>query len=389
MDTFRQKGAGLNELEVYEYQTDGYGDACDNCPDDFSIDQTNSDNDSLGDICDNCDTVDNEDQLDTDINTEYTNVSQGKTVSASSIYPGYVPGFAVDGIRADSNRYWLLVDQTAGYIKVDLGQDYDIGKIDVTNTFNPPYNDRGTTKYRIVLEDEGGQSTTVKSGSMSPGSNFYSFSFDRTYEARYVYFYVDEWYHRGGGINEIQVFSTLSEPDGIGNLCDNCPGITNADQADEDNDNVGDACDACIGVTGLVDYLGCPLKVTGTGYLDGDQDEDGIKDYLDTDTTFPNQLEVKEGFTSVYDFDTNTSSPTWSLSGADANLFQINSDGVLSFISEKDYEDSAQRGPYYVTTTVTDQQSSTDSHDLEVTVIDREEPPTLTLTSPCLILGGD
>jgi len=35
------------------------------------------------------------------------------------------------------------------------------------------------------------------------------------------------------------------EPDGVGNLCDNCPAEVNPDQADADADGVGDACDDC------------------------------------------------------------------------------------------------------------------------------------------------
>ena len=36
-----------------------------------------------------------------------------------------------------------------------------------------------------------------------------------------------------------------SEPDGVGDACDNCPGVTNFDQADVDGDGVGDVCDNC------------------------------------------------------------------------------------------------------------------------------------------------
>jgi hypothetical protein len=34
--------------------------------------------------------------------------------------------------------------------------------------------------------------------------------------------------------------------DGLGNTCDNCPGIYNVDQTDEDGDAVGDVCDNCL-----------------------------------------------------------------------------------------------------------------------------------------------
>ena len=326
------QGAGINELEIYEYQTDGYGDACDNCPGISNLDQADEDNDNVGDVCDNCPDIDNEDQSDSDVNTNFTNVSLNKSVTASATFsPSFPASKVVDGLTSDSDGYWLLPDATTGWIAIDLGQNFEIGKIDVTNTYNTGANDRSTTSYRIVLVNDGQPAITVQSGSMTAGNTKYSFTFDRTYEAQYVYFYVDGYYWRGGGLNEIEVFSSTTSPDGIGDACDNCPGIINLDQADEDNDNVGDVCDECIGITGEVEYLGCPLIITGTGYLDGDHDEDGIKDYLDSDRAFSNELEIQEGFTNVYNFDTNTSSPTWSLSGDDANLFQIDSDGGTKF----------------------------------------------------------
>ncbi len=36
-----------------------------------------------------------------------------------------------------------------------------------------------------------------------------------------------------------------TDGDGVGDACDNCPSVSNADQADSDGDGVGDACDAC------------------------------------------------------------------------------------------------------------------------------------------------
>ena len=45
---------------------DGYGDACDNCPNTFNPDQADSDGDGVGDACDNCPTTSNPGQADSD-----------------------------------------------------------------------------------------------------------------------------------------------------------------------------------------------------------------------------------------------------------------------------------------------------------------------------------
>lgn len=45
---------------------------------------------------------------------------------------------------------------------------------------------------------------------------------------------------------------TDTDQDGIGNLCDNCPNASNADQSDTDSDGMGDACDIDMDNDGVI-----------------------------------------------------------------------------------------------------------------------------------------
>jgi RHS repeat-associated protein len=77
-----------------------------------------------------------------------------------------------------------------------------------------------------------------------------------------------------------------SDNDGIGNACDNCPSVANPDQADADGDGIGDLCDTCPndpqndrdgdGICGDVDNC---LNVSNQDQ--GDADGDGIGDACD------------------------------------------------------------------------------------------------------------
>ncbi|QRF68879.1 ExeM/NucH family extracellular endonuclease [Ponticoccus alexandrii] len=74
--------------------------------------------------------------------------------------------------------------------------------------------------------------------------------------------------------------------------------------------------------------------------------------------------------------DVDGSALTYSLSGADAALFQIGTDGALSFIAAPDFEiplDAGADNTYDLTVTIEDAEGATDSADIAVTVTDVAE----------------
>ncbi len=85
------------------------------------------------------------------------------------------------------------------------------------------------------------------------------------------------------GTHGRSMFSTIvecpgtgdSDLDGVNDLCDNCPGTSNPDQADLDNDGVGDACDDCVDPDG--DGYGNP------GYPMATCDDDNCLEHYNPD----------------------------------------------------------------------------------------------------------
>jgi mannan endo-1,4-beta-mannosidase len=71
-----------------------------------------------------------------------------------------------------------------------------------------------------------------------------------------------------------------SDNDNVGDVCDNCPAISNSNQADSDNDGVGNACDYGDDNDndGLTDF---EEGILGTNPLNPDSDGDGVNDLND------------------------------------------------------------------------------------------------------------
>ncbi|HKX12813.1 MAG TPA: thrombospondin type 3 repeat-containing protein, partial [bacterium] len=78
---------------------------------------------------------------------------------------------------------------------------------------------------------------------------------------------------------------TDPDGDGIPNGTDNCPSVSNADQADLDGDNLGNACDPDADGDGVSNT---DEAAHGTDPLDADSDDDGTNDDSDNCPTIAN-----------------------------------------------------------------------------------------------------
>ncbi len=157
-------------------------------------------------------------------------VAAGKPTIASGFWRyseshQYPPANIVDrrtdepeGCGSGPTTYWLLPDHQTGWVQVDLLQNYNIVKLRWLNTHNGRCgHDRATTRFRIALSLTGafiGEEQTVYRGTMA-------FSFSPVYEeivlsrpvaARFVRFYVDDYYRVGGGLNELEVYAEIIGP---------------------------------------------------------------------------------------------------------------------------------------------------------------------------------
>jgi hypothetical protein len=255
---------------------DGTGDACDPCPfdprnDDADGDlvcdvldnclgtsnpsQTNSDSDELGDACDNCALVDNIDQTDSDLDVVVAPTSWAVSAIASSEfspteYSAMQATGAPDSLAcSDDERSWSPATGGADPEWIELTYDPVLRPTGVvvheTNT-SPPFAPGATgfvTQIDLIDTDGAyhsvfsGPDTTLCGGQLvvSWPATAYDVAGVRVSTAVPGYEEID-----AVGLSTNVV---TPHPDGVGDVCDNCPGVHNPDQADSDQDGTGDACE--------------------------------------------------------------------------------------------------------------------------------------------------
>jgi hypothetical protein len=173
------------------------------------------------------------------------NVAFNAQVTASASYSNpqlpklnFKPSCAVDGITYESHypeTYWLLPDYETGFISIDLPKTVSISKIRLLNTHNDGFNDRGTKDFHVDVVRQSGEKETVWRETFQRIGELKEKEFSGI-EGNRVIVYVDSFFHRGGGINEIEVIgnyidstTTLSRPKPLAAKEDSFKGATQYD----------------------------------------------------------------------------------------------------------------------------------------------------------------
>jgi hypothetical protein len=158
-------------------------------------------------------------------------IAAGKPAMASGFWK-YAPGYSfpangitdrrttelpcAKGIEA-GNTYWLLPDRQTGWVQIDLQQVYAIVKLRWLNTHNGNCFDRATTRFHIAVShaaDFAGEEHVIYAGVLpfSDVPEYQHYTLPEPLPARYVRFYVDDYYDWGGGLNELEVYTQVAAP---------------------------------------------------------------------------------------------------------------------------------------------------------------------------------
>jgi hypothetical protein len=149
------------------------------------------------------------------------NLAAGKAVTASSYYDigknVFPPDNLTDGRLADSGApgdwsFWLAINGETGTATIDLGSAQEVNRIDLQNTRNRGFGDRGMQQFTLQSSLDGETFKTLLSGELPPvlvhSPESYDFHAYRVepHSARYIRIVGESRYGASGGLNEVRVY---------------------------------------------------------------------------------------------------------------------------------------------------------------------------------------
>jgi hypothetical protein len=220
----------------------------DNCPTVPNADQANTDTDTHGDVCDNCPDDDNEHQADDELESLLLR-QWASWATASSEYSDtdwsaqQATGAPDTSTCGDFPTAWAPLDAGLGREYLEL--QYPIPVRSTGIVVHETHIGGFVFGVELIDLDGGphlvweGTDTTPCRGEFMPtwGQTTYNVVGVR------VHTQVADWEE----IDAVELIGlgVLPDPDGFGDICDNCPLDHNPGQEDTDLDDVGDACDNC------------------------------------------------------------------------------------------------------------------------------------------------
>ena len=253
---------------------DGVTDVTDNCPAISNATQTDTDSDSVGDACDNDDdndgVIDTSDAFPLDATETVDTDGDGTGDNADTNDDGDAVADASDAFPLDAAET-VDTDHDGIGNNADTDDDGD-GVVDTSDAFP-------LDASESVDTDSDGTGNNADSDDDADGMPD---AFEIVYGLDPLVddaagdldvdgvLNIDEYL---GGTNPAVVNSDTVDTDGDGvtDVTDNCPAISNATQTDNDSDSAGDACDADDDNDGVIDTSDAfPLDATETVDTDGD-----------------------------------------------------------------------------------------------------------------------